>query len=161
MRVYLAGPITGLTYREGQDWRSLARELFPENVEVLSPLRGKEYLEAFGKLLKNYHGAHPLSEPRGIVTRDRHDVQTSDVILMNLQGAERVSIGTMIELGWADSARVPVIVITDQGNIHDHEMVHGLAGYEVESLEEGVFIACAVLGTHALEAHGGRASANV
>ena len=39
---------------------------------------------------------------KGIVTRDRWDVAKADVVLMNLVGATQVSIGTMVELGWAE-----------------------------------------------------------
>jgi hypothetical protein len=36
------------------------------------------------------------------MTRDRFDATRCDVLLVNLLGAERVSIGTMMEVAWAD-----------------------------------------------------------
>lgn len=150
--VYLAGPITGLTYDDGADWReSVAADLADVGIEAFSPLRAKNYLREFGELQAggsagaNYVGVNPLSEPQGITTRDRFDTTGRDVVLANLVGAERVSIGTMIELGWADASRTPIILAMEPGNIHAHAMVEAVAGYIVPTLDEAVAIVKAIL----------------
>ena len=43
-----------------------------------------------------------------IIGRDRFDCCNSDLIFMNLLGSKRVSIGTTVELAWADASRKPV-----------------------------------------------------
>ena len=151
--VYLAGPITGLTYDDGQDWRSYARAvLATQGIEAFSPLRGKDYLKEYGELDAGgvgsaYTGLHALSDPAGIVTRDRLDCTKRDLVLVNLLGADRVSVGTCIEFGWADAARVPIVVAMerDGSNPHDHAMVYGLAGYVLPSLDDAIQVATVIL----------------
>lgn len=150
--VYLAGPITGLTYDEGQDWREYAtRQLAEQGIEAYSPLRAKKYLREFGKLDAGgsdgcaYLNASTLSNPAGITTRDRFDCTGRDVVLVNLLGAERVSIGTMIELGWADATRTPIVLVIEPGNVHAHAMVEAVAGFTVDTLEEGLKVVEAIL----------------
>jgi len=144
-RVYLAGPITGLSYTGATDWRAdVSDELLPHVIGV-SPMRGKEYLrhkEVIGGTSADFAAMkQALSMPQAIVCRDRWDVQTCDAVLMNLLGAERVSIGTMIEAGWADASRKPlVVVIEPKGNVHEHGMLDQLTGYRVTTLAEAVHI---------------------
>ncbi len=149
--VYLAGPITGLNYKGCTDWRqSAADELNKVGIKALSPMRAKSYLERLDKISghgRDYAHMGPMSTSQGVVTRDRFDTQKScSVVLMNLLGAERVSIGTMVELGWADSARVPVVLAMEEtGNVHDHMFVRQLAGYVVGTLEEALAVVQAIL----------------
>jgi hypothetical protein len=54
--VYLAGPITGLTYEGATEWRNVAAEkLDSDKIETLSPLRGKNYLLGRGLGLPGGH----------------------------------------------------------------------------------------------------------
>lgn len=150
--VYLAGPITGLTYDDGQEWREYAKAwLDAEGIDGFSPLRAKQHLRALG-VLDNagtpdsaYLGLNALSEPKGITTRDRFDCTGRDMVLVNFVGADKVSIGTCIELGWADGARVPLVVAMEQDNIHRHAMVNEVSGFIVDSLEEALIVCKAVL----------------
>lgn len=111
--VYMAGPISGLTLGECTDWRIKAKaELANAQINAVSPLRGKDFLAEFGKLsgtAAEYGHVSPLASPRGIMTRDRFDATRCDVLLVNLLGAERVSIGTCLEIAWADLQRIPVV----------------------------------------------------
>jgi len=143
-RVYLAGPITGLNYQGATDWREhVIEELLPGIIGV-SPMRGKAYLRDYGVIGGTSDEAYTkisvLAHPKGVICRDRWDVTTCDAVLMNLLGAERVSIGTMIEAGWADAARKPVIVVREPTNVHAHMMLDEIAGYTVETIEEAVHI---------------------
>lgn len=145
-KVYLAGPITGLSFGEATDWREAAiTRLGVHGILGLSPLRAKDYLLAETTLADEYVDK-VLSCQKGITTRDRFDCQRADILLVNLAGAERVSIGTMIELGWADSVRVPIILVLEPGSPHDHAMVREVAGWIVPNLQEALDVAIAVLG---------------
>ena len=63
-----------------------------------------------------------------------------------LKEATEISIGTMIEYGWADAFRKPIItVMENEGNVHDHNFVKELSGFVVEELDEGIFIAKSIL----------------
>jgi len=140
-KVYLAGPISGLTYDQGQDWRDYATSLLAaRGIEAFSPLRAKGYLRSKGIIEQGYEDT-PLSTDHGITTRDRWDVQTADAVLFNLRDAERVSIGTMIEYGWADAYRHPIITIIEpKGNVHDHPMLRDITGFRVPTLLDGIEI---------------------
>lgn len=148
--VYLAGPITGCSFGECTDWRDyVRRELAAVGIDGLSPMRAKEYLAALTSISghgKEYAHMGVLSTPRAVMTRDRFDTQRCDVVFMNLLGAKAVSIGTMIELGWADSVRTPIVcAIEPSGNPHEHMMVNEGIGFRVASVEEGLYILKSIL----------------
>lgn len=145
MKVYLAGPISGLTFGESTDWRKgVESELGYLGISAYSPLRAKDYLESEGVLEGSYE-QHPLSSAKGILTRDRWDVQTADLILVNLIGAERISIGTVMEIAYADAARTPVVLAMEPGNNHTHPMLEQASGFIVHTLEEAVALTKAIL----------------
>lgn len=97
-RVYLSGPIRGLNYKECNGWREYAkRELEKEGIIGVSLMRAKEYLNT-GQAIFDAN-ENVISTQKGITTRDRWDVLSCDVLLGNLVGAERVSIGTVLEYG--------------------------------------------------------------
>ena len=155
--VYLAGPITGCSYEGCVDWREYAiKELAAVGITGLSPMRAKDYLKSESIVGDSYEDT-VLSSSRGIITRDRWDTTRSDIILANFLGAEQVSIGTVMEIAWADLARVPIIMAIEpseleatgpapsQGNVHEHSMLREAAGFRVETLEEGLNVAKAIL----------------
>ncbi len=145
--VYLAGPITGLSYNGCTDWRKSAiEELAKFGIRGVSPLRGKESYLASEKIIQDHYDGWVMSTPKGLTTRDRFDVTSCDIMLANFLGAQKVSIGTIIEYGWADAARKPIITVMEkQGNIHEHSMLREVTGYRVESLEEGLLVAIKIL----------------
>lgn len=148
--VYLAGPITGLSFGGCTEWREGVRaELLKSHIFGFSPMRSKEYLSGFTEISgtgEEYAHLSVMSTSRGIITRDRYDSQHCDLVLVNLLGATKVSIGTMIELGWADSVRAPIVcAIEAKGNVHEHMMVSELIGFRVTTLEEAVDVVKAIL----------------
>lgn len=150
-KVYLAGAISGLTYGEGQSWRDHAVvELAKRGINGYSPLRAKDYLKDHGVIEQSYQlkdqPLAALSTDRGIMTRDRYDVQSCDAMLVSLLGSgQRISIGTMIEFGWADAWRKPVVLVMEDGNLHDHPMLREATGFKVATLEAGIEIISRIL----------------
>jgi len=149
-RVYLAGPITGLNYDGAQDWRRGAEEFLAEwDIEGMSPMRGKKYLEAVGIIEATSYGQPDgewaLSSASGFTSRDHGDCMRADVILANFEGADRVSIGTVLEVAWAHAYRKQLIVVMAEGNPHWHAMIRELAGYIVPTLAQGLDIIPAIL----------------
>lgn len=108
-------------------------------------MRYKSYLSA-DSVIADVYETHPLSTLQGINLRDHNDVQRSNGLLVNLTGADRVSIGTMIELGWADAYRKPVVIAMEEGNIHWHAMVRD-RGLVVSTLEEATELIGAIIST--------------
>lgn len=148
--VYLAGPITGLDFNGCTDWRKLAvAELADAGIKGLSPMRGKDYLDGLGILDgvgTKYAHLGVMSNPRGVMTRDRFDATRCDALLVNLLGAKIPSIGTIMEIAWADLCRTPIICAMEaEGNPHEHMMIHEALGYRVTTLEEAIDIAKVML----------------
>ncbi len=148
MKVYLAGPITRLDYKGAVEWRDYAiQKLFP--IRGMSPMRGKEYLSNVKEFTcdgDKYRALSVLSSDRGIMTRDRNDATTCDVLLVNFLGATRVSIGTVMEIAWADGRRIPIVCAMEKtGNVHDHGMVKEAIGFRVETLDEAIQITRSIL----------------
>jgi nucleoside 2-deoxyribosyltransferase len=145
--VYLCGPIAGMSFQEAKfGWRyRVFAALQRDGIDAFSPLRhlqatqlDDDHIDHMGK-----HGASAgaLSTPKGLTVRDRYDTKRADLIFCNLLGAHSVSIGSMIELGWADAANVPIILIMEEeGNIHEHAMVETLASWTVPTVKDGIQI---------------------
>ncbi len=147
--IYLAGPITGLPYGEARNgWREAFVKLMADqspHIECFSPMRAKEFLEGeqslqcTGEELESLGVA--LASPRGILTRDFNDVTNRDAMIACFLGAQRVSIGTVWEIGVAFSHHKPVVVVMEpKGNVHDHVFVTHTAGYVVPTIEEAAVI---------------------
>lgn len=158
-RVYMAGPIAGLNHAEatynwrqevyralqGEHWVGHDRSSYVTRIDCYSPMRGKKFLaEMMGDNKLGTHAYHqqPISTPNAIVGRDREDVRRADLVFMNLIGAKERSIGTIVEMGWADAFRVPVLLcIEKEGNIHEHLFMRQMATYVVDNIKDGLFIA--------------------
>ena len=137
--VYLAGPISGQQYVGATDWREACTERLTRlGLNVLSPMRGKADLQS-SEPIEGAYPDHPFAGERAIITRDRFDVMSCDVLLMNLLPmGNRVSIGTFIELGWADANRKPVVMVRTPTCKSHHPMVDQLVGFDVQSLEDAI-----------------------
>jgi len=141
--VYLAGPISGSTYDEANDWReSIIDILAGWGINGLNPLRNKQHLSKLGVLEDKYEKSHPLSTPRGIVGRDRMDATNCNVLLVYFPlGTDRISIGTCIEFGWANANQIPIVVVDESTDkLHNHAMLEEITDYYVEDIMEGVNI---------------------
>lgn len=154
--VYLAGPIAGCTWDVAIDWRVWAATQLPE-CDVRSPMRGKEFLARLKEMpLTSEHclakdpelaltGVEAaVSSQHGIVVRDRWDVQTADVLLVNLLPSVDVgkaSIGTCFELAWAYVYKTPaVVVMQGEGNPNDHPFPREAAYVVVPRLESAIAV---------------------
>jgi len=135
--VYLAGPVTGLSYGDSNQWREYVTEKFPAWIQPLNPMRGKCYLHG-EQNIKDSYSDNPFGCAKGITCRDRFDVTSSDLLLVNLLGADRVSIGTVMEIAWADMLRKPIVLAMEGGSVHDHAMIREVAGFVVASLDEAI-----------------------
>jgi nucleoside 2-deoxyribosyltransferase len=150
-KIYLAGPIAGLTFDDAQDWREDVRAMLAPEIDAYSPLRQKHFLRKHGVIEQTAY-TNPMATDRGIMTRDHWDCQTSDLILCNLLDTKRVTIGSVMEIAWAYAYRKPLIVVMEpSGNLHDHPMVRDAIGYRVPTLDAAVAVARAILLPHTEE----------
>lgn len=149
--VYLAGPITGLSYEGATDWREQAIQIFANaGIDAFSPMRSKTYLLQETYLGDSYEDT-VMSSQRGIYARDYYDCRTKDALFVNLLGADRVSIGTVMEIAWATAYEKPIVLVMEkEGNIHSHAMLREACPLWCTDLSEGYHVMKALLlpGTH-------------
>ena len=144
--VYLAGAIAGREFDDATDWRHLAKyQLEKRGIETLNPMRAKEALgeQNNGRIsqdFRDYEKNGAFFRSRGIMTRDFNDVKRCDVLLVNLRGLTKPSLGTVMELGWAYAMQKPAVVaIEERGNPHDnHPMIFEAMPFRVVTLDEAI-----------------------
>lgn len=137
--VYLAGPITGLTYNAAREsWRPYFASLLYPHIHAFSPMRVVSALQPEQGLTDQPQadGVRGMLVNRGILGRDESDLRHADVMVANFLGAERPSLGTVAEMGMAQILRVPVVLIMEEkGNVHEHPFVTAIAYERTASLE--------------------------
>jgi nucleoside 2-deoxyribosyltransferase len=145
---YLAGPITNAgSFELATNWRYQVG-LWLEDMEIgsYSPMRGKGFLKNNWKLKLDGSYDHILSTSKAIVNRDYFDIMRSDVMLVNLLGTDRASIGSCIEFGWAHGNDTPIVMVVGEHNIHQHAMLKEMATFITADLEEGVALVDSLIG---------------
>lgn len=146
--VYLAGPISGLNFKNCTDWRVHAEDVLrAHGIRGWNPMRAKEALaklEAISGHGNEYAFMGPFATSKGVMTRDFFDCTRCDVVLVNFIGAKKVSIGTVMEIAWAFQLHTPVIMATDN-DLHNHMMMNEATGFKVSTLEEAVRVAVSIL----------------
>lgn len=139
-KVYLSGPMKGWSFEAASEWRNYVMAKLPDHIKGLDPFRGKkEYLQNI-KVLGDTYRDTPLTSAEAITCRDRWDATRCDVVLVNMLGATAVSIGTVMEIAWADAHRIPIVLVMEPGNIHSHAILNEVCAYIVPTLDEGIEI---------------------
>lgn len=155
-QIYLCGAISHQTLGQSDDWRRyLASQLDghheqPSGASVTlltySPLRGETFFrkiqpdEKFSPTLKD--NASLISTPNGVLGRDLNDVANASLVIANfLPSPDKVSIGSVYEIGYAKAKGIPVVlIIQETGNIHQHVFLSNSAVYIVRNLEDAVAV---------------------
>lgn len=107
--IYLAGPITGLTFEDATHWRELVKSHFRHmlRAEVFDPMRGitRDVYSTFvaDAMIAEY------------LMRDLTDIDRCDFILVNWAPCQldKPSVGTCIEIGYAMAKGKRIISIVD------------------------------------------------
>lgn len=142
--VYLAGPITGTSYNECTGWRQYIIRSLPDGIVGYSPMRAKNYLAKETEIEHSYE-AKLLSSQRGLFARDMNDCKTCDALIVNFLGAEKVSIGTVMEITAFWWQRKPIVLVMKHGSVHDHPMIREACPFIVQTLDEAIHVITAVL----------------
>jgi nucleoside 2-deoxyribosyltransferase len=145
-KMYLAGPIAGLSYDGCTEWREYVTRELDGLVECLNPMRAKAYLEGHTEIDKEYKGDHwfksVMSSSRGIMKRDHWDCMRCDIILVNFN-SDRVSLGTCMEIAWGYTRMIPVIAVMD--HLHDHPMINEAITHLAPGLDEAIEVVRALV----------------
>lgn len=147
--IYLAGGMGGHEYNKMNCWRhSINQVLRKYNILGLSPLRGKEFLQ--NKIIDEAQYEHEsvFTKPQGITTRDKFDLMRSDLVFMNLLDCEdTISIGSCIEIGWANAYDKPLVLLCEKDGKYDqHPMIQHIAGFKIYTTEEILPTILSILG---------------
>jgi nucleoside 2-deoxyribosyltransferase len=136
--------MSGRTTNEAGDWHDEAEvSLRALGIDVLSPMRHNQFLAKTDTIQSNYEYHPVFTTDAGITTRDFNDVFRCDAVLMNLLNSTRISIGCMIEAGWAHALRKPIVLVVEDPsagltNVHEHPILRASAGYRTANLDDGV-----------------------
>ncbi len=139
LTVYLAGPISGLRQADAIEWRRLAREELEKagQYRCIDPMRGHDSRRAEEALRADGHN-WPYG-PKAVFLRDRHDVARSQILLVNLLGATKVSLFTMMEMAWAYDQRSFVLTVMEpEGNVHEHLAVTEASSLVVSTMADAI-----------------------
>lgn len=139
--VYLSGPMAGLTQDQAQNWRSQVKHRLEPYIECLDPMRG--IVIPKGKTLKPHYGQSTAKLDKRVdgskyaLTRDFLDTKRSDLILVNLLEADKISIGTVMEIAWAYALQIPIVVALPlDNNVHNHCLINSSISVVVHSLND-------------------------
>lgn len=153
--VYLVGPISDVTFEGATSWRKYAgATLYDLDITCIDPMRGKEmcgdhipkdktFNDVYDKDTHSYdieELVSPLFEASAIFRRDRWDVYRCDAVLAHLAGADKVSIGSVMEIAWAHAWNKLVVATLNQGDIHDHGMLRQCMSIVTPSLSEAIHL---------------------
>ena len=148
--IYLCGAITGLSGKQARyGWRAEVHDALADtDIECISPMRHKDNLMDVSTLSPLGNPELVMSCASGLTARDRFDVARSDVLFCNLLEATQVSSGSMIEFGWADALRIPILccIEADGSNPNEHAMLQELTDWRCGSTKEGIEVIRHVLG---------------
>jgi nucleoside 2-deoxyribosyltransferase len=138
LKVYLAGPIAGLTDGQARGWRDTVTErLAQHGIKGISPLRceppAKGKFEDATKLTKAF-----CSE---ILAKNTFDVRNTDLTLAYLplpKDGNRHSYGTMWEVGATRILGNPVIIVSDDPIMQTHPLFGGTIDWVFSDMNEAV-----------------------
>lgn len=150
--VYLAGPITGLSYEAARHgWRPEFAGYLNLSIKPLSPMRQEGHLAEIKKIAAHGYEHNPLSSSRGIIAKDLLDIERCDLVVVNVFGAKKVSVGTVWEMGYAKKCGKPIVLIIEakgtgpSDNPHDHLFMTETADFTCHSVKEAADIVNAIL----------------
>jgi nucleoside 2-deoxyribosyltransferase len=122
MLAYLGGPISGLLYEDAIAWRRKVRRRLRDNgIDCLVPLQRERALRGTGQVIDpRGHPDTPGCSGAKVFWSDYAMLNKADVVLANLMGVRRASVGTVWELGYAFARGTPIYAAVQPGGPHDH-----------------------------------------
>lgn len=126
--IYLAGPMAGHSLSEINKWRVEFSAAMPPGVRCHWPTRG------ISQTGLQYQGT--FTDPKLFTARDKFDVSRSSLVVFNFLGAQRASLGSYVELGWADAMGKVVLAAFTPGSENDHPMLRQMAAQCCTSTDE-------------------------
>jgi len=113
-RVYLAGPIRGLTYWQAFAWRKLAREVIESwgyALAYVPTLPGETRVPSYTQLLDARVIGGAGNE--ALAAEDYAQVVGCQAVFVYLN-SNQPPVGTLIEIGWAYALHKPVLLVCSE-----------------------------------------------
>jgi len=150
--VYLAGAIARHSYGQVTNWRNYVARRFAPGVVGISPMRMKTWCKRYNDSIPSVYddlkGANDAAylisgAPNVIGRRDFADVQRADMVFFYLPkehaDKQEISVGTLIEFGWASALRKPTVVVSDDDSrVLSHPLILAHASYVLPTLALGI-----------------------
>ena len=111
--VYLAGPIEKCSDKEISQWRLECSNAFLENIITINPYRAESDSDS-------------SETKKRILMKNYMDTKSCDLILAYLPkeiNDRRPSYGTVFEIAWGYSLQKPVIIVSDDDEVHNHPLL--------------------------------------
>lgn len=138
MKIYLARPISGLSYDEIFGYyEDVSLTLSGFGYTILHPMTAKGILRNEVEFKASGYD-NPVSSNHAIVERDKWMVTQADVVYANLEEAKAISIGCVTELAWAQILGKHTVVVMEEGNPHQHAFVIEAADIIFGTRHEGI-----------------------
>lgn len=138
--VYLAGPITGCTKGEANDWRDYAsRALREAEIKGISPLRCEPLI---GERYEPNSADPKFGTARAIASKNFFDVGACDMILVFMP---TLSSGTLIEMGAGKMVHKPIVLVSEAPEVLNHPVINATAGWVLPTLDDGIEVVIGVL----------------
>lgn len=144
--VYLAGPILGCDRSGANDWRYIVDDTL--NAMSNGEIRGVSPLRCEPLIGDTYGTSHPdprFGVPRAIAAKNKYDVKNCDLVLAYMPKGE-LSLGTLLEIAWADAYDKQIILVTDEPKILNHPVLDATVDWKLETLAEACEVINGVLG---------------
>jgi nucleoside 2-deoxyribosyltransferase len=123
-KVYLAGPMEGLTHEQMTGWRNYVKTSEKLKGRILDPCdREAFHNELSGDL---------LNRARRITHLDQLDIRRSRVVLMNLQQMDELKLrcwGSICELTYAYHQGIPVVLVLPKPTDHPFVLTYATEIY--------------------------------
>jgi nucleoside 2-deoxyribosyltransferase len=133
--IYLAGPITGCTDGEANDWRStLSADLESMGFVGVSPLRCEPIV---GDIYQPEYDDNQFGHPQVIAAKNKEDVRRCDLTFAYLPSEHPASVGTLQEIGWAAGMDKPIILLTDNDYVRENAVIKATVPWRFTEAEGG------------------------
>ena len=140
IKVYLAGPITGLKVNDANDWRvSPSGHLRAMGMVPVDPLRS-EPPGIDGTYMGTYADIK-YGTAKAIASKNLLDVKSADVVLAYMPqylNPDWPSVGTLAELFIAHALGKPTILVTDEPRLLKHPLVQAASSWILPTLDDAM-----------------------
>lgn len=139
--IYLAGPMSGCTWREATEWRDYTKQELKAYYDCISPcvpMRIQDLDEMIGLQTQEDMTLPIYQTATGVTSQDEWFIDKADWVLANFTNATKVSIGTIWELGYAWGRHKKIISVFNSDNVHNHPFVRRRSHVFVPTLEESI-----------------------